>query len=702
MDEPPVQHQPAPPPGGGASLLIIDDDATTRTLVARVFGEQGFEVVAAADGAQGLETFGRCRPDVVLLDVMMPVMDGFAACRAMRDQDGHDGTPIIMLTGAEDLDAIARAFEAGATDFVTKPITWPLLLQRVRFAVRSGVLMREARRQRLREIAAQRAAQLAFFSLDPDSGQFDWPDELTPVAGCEGTAIATMSALLERTHPEDRERLQRAVACAGEDCGRIELELRLHCDGQERVMRLVGERGGEGRDRTRIFGALQNITETRRAESLVEYLAEHDELTGLGNRKLFSPRLSQRLLRFEREGEAVLLVLWLDITRFHRFNDGLGESSGDALLQKVALRLRSRVGEEDVARVSGDEFAVVLAADNAAEAQAKGIALLDALEKPYRLRGQETYLGFTAGTALFHGQQVDAAELLSMAQEAQRTARRQNQRCVSAGQSRSVAVLDSLDVERALRQALARDELHVVYQPQMSLREGRIVGAEALLRWDHPTRGAIGPAEFVPILEQTNQIAEVGAWVIGEACRQARRWELAGTPLRVGINLSASQLLDTGLFDVVAAATQDTGVSHRNIELEVTESLAMQDPERAIALLGRLSAADFRIAIDDFGIGHSSLEYLLRFPLDTIKIDRSFVSHITRKRTDRAIVRAITAIAQTLDVDTIAEGIETQRQCDFIEALGVTEVQGFLVGKPMSAAALSELLGSFRRPGHTD
>ena len=242
-------------------------------------------------------------------------------------------------------------------------------------------------------------------------------------------------------------------------------------------------------------------------------------------------------------------------------------------------------------------------------------------------------------------------------------------------------------------------EFELFYQPQMNLRSGCIIGAEALLRWRDPSRGLISPAEFIPVLEESGQIVEVGEWVIEEACRQARTWERAGKPLRIGINLSPLQFMDESLRDKILRTVSRTGVSTSNIELEITESLAMQEPERAVELLRLLRQDGFKIAIDDFGIGYSSLEYLLRFPLDTIKIDRAFVTHIITAQADRAIVRAITAIAQTLGTSTIAEGVENMRQCDFIEALGVAEIQGFLIGRPMPRDDFERFLETFVRPG---
>ncbi|MEY2685716.1 MAG: hypothetical protein RJA09_2861, partial [Pseudomonadota bacterium] len=257
------------------------------------------------------------------------------------------------------------------------------------------------------------------------------------------------------------------------------------------------------------------------------------------------------------------------------------------------------------------------------------------------------------------------------------------------------SLLAALDLERSLRKALDHNEFFLVYQPQLDLRSGRILGVESLLRWQHPVRGPVSPVQFIPVLEEMGLITAVGQWVLKQACWQAAQWSKQGLALRMGINLSPRQFLDPNLFDSVQGAVQAAGAHPELIELEITESLAMQDLDHSIRLLERFRAEGYKIAIDDFGIGHSSLEYLLRFPLDVIKIDRAFITNITATRADRAIVRAVTSIGQTLGLQVIAEGVETQRQSDFVEALGVSEIQGYLIGKPMPPDELFALAKSY-------
>lgn len=685
---------------GRFKILVVDDDAPTRMLLTKLLGRQGYDLIEAANGEQAIALFDAERPDLVLLDVMMPIMDGYVACERIRAIDNDEGSPVVMLTAADDMDAIEAAFTAGATDFITKPINWPLLIQRVRYALRGGTLNRELRQNRLQQASARLIARLGFWEWRLEDGRLNWSEDLKLLLGVQPEAVTTVEHLINHVHRDDRNRVRRNFLIpplAGE---RFELEVRFKAGADEKIVRIVGERGNEGSDHDRVFGAFQDVTDSRRAEALVDYLALHDDLTGLANRRLFIREVREALLASAGIDGQTLLIGWIDIARFHRHNEAMGEAVGDLLLTLVAKRLKAMAPEDTrIARVGGDEFAVMLRGHGEEDALHRLKMLLDCLDAVFAAGNHETFLSFSTGFASFPAHGSDAEKLLVMAQDAQRKAR-------SQGRPLAVAMPDSgrqssttLDIENALRRALENDEFHLLYQPQMDLRLGRIVGVEALLRWHHAERGPIPPVQFIPLLEETGLITVVGKWVLETASQQAAAWARAGTPLRVGVNLSPRQFVDPELFTQVYRAAKAAEVSSDLIELEITESLAMQDPDHSIDILERFRKQGFHIAIDDFGIGHSSLEYLLRFPLDAIKIDRAFVMNITANQADRAIVRAVTAIGQTLGLKIIAEGVETLRQCDFIEALGVTEIQGYLIGKPMMPDELEQHLGRFVRPG---
>lgn len=679
-------------------LLLVDDDVPTRMLLRGVLGKQGYTITEAGNGLEAIRQFQADRPDLILMDVMMPELDGYEACARIRHIDGDESLPIVMLTGADDIEAIESSFNAGATDFITKPINWPLLIQRVKYALRTGALNREVRQNRLREASVRQMAGLGFWEWDLAGDRLTWTQELQALTGLNPVDVTSLPELLHRVHADDRGRVRSAFDMAREPGARLQVELRLLSAGNERLVRMTGERGAQAEDGQRMYGAFQDITDSRKAEALVDYLAFHDELTGLGNRRLFIRQVRTALDKLRSGRDQVLMVGWLDLTRFNRHNDQLGEAGADRLLAMVANRLRSlATGGAEVARVGGDEFAVMWTADNVADATKRFELLLESLEYPFRVDDQETFLSWCAGVSHFPEHGSDAEQLLNLAHESQRLARTQGRQYLAANTdpAANVSLLAALDLERSLRKALDHNEFFLVYQPQLDLRSGRILGVESLLRWQHPMRGPVSPVQFIPVLEEMGLITAVGQWVLKQACWQAAQWSNQGLALRMGINLSPRQFLDPNLFDSVQGAVQAAGAHPELIELEITESLAMQDLDHSIRLLERFRAEGYKIAIDDFGIGHSSLEYLLRFPLDVIKIDRAFITNITATRADRAIVRAVTSIGQTLGLQVIAEGVETQRQSDFVEALGVSEIQGYLIGKPMPPDELFALAKSY-------
>lgn len=686
-----------------ATLLVVDDDTSTRKLLKGVLGRLGYQIIEAKNGQEAIERFESTHPALVLLDVMMPIMDGFQACERIRAMDGDQGTPIIMLTGADDHSAIDRAFDAGATDFITKPVNWSLLSQRVRYALRSSLLYHELLQNRTRQAAARRIAKLLFWEWNLLDNQLYWSDDLEALLGIPQEALSDAERFFALIHPEDQPRTLREMNMVRSGGGSMEIELRLNYQTQQRVVRMFGERSTNTRNQEQsLFGALQDITEAHQREQTIKRMEYYDELTNLGNRRLFLMEIATAQSQHTLSEEDTLLVAWIDLVRFHRHNDVLGEVRADALLRRFAQRLVRLVGDNaGVYRVGGDEFGVLLHSRSAQDALAFLEQILEKLGQPFWIGDEEAFLVCSTGVALQDDQRADANQLITMAQDAQRAARVQSRTMVVARtETRSQAkTQELLSLERYLYKALENNEFFLHYQPQMNLRWGKIVGVEALLRWRHPQRGMISPAEFVPLLEDTGLINRVGQWVLDEGCRQAAVWQQCGLDLRVGINLSPRQFLEPGLETCIRDAIANAGVRPENIELEITETLAMQDPTHAITLLRNLQSAGIQIAIDDFGIGHSSLEYLLQFPINAIKIDRAFVKNITQVIADRAIVRAVAAIGNTLGLTIVAEGIETIRQCDFLEALGATEIQGYLIGKPMEAEKIEAMVRDFVRPG---
>ena len=435
------------------------------------------------------------------------------------------------------------------------------------------------------------------------------------------------------------------------------------------------------------------------ANQQLRHLATHDPLTGLPNRVLLDDRLHQAIAHADRDMRA-FAVLVCDLDRFKLINDSLGHRAGDELLQEVGRRLSTVVRTADtVARFGGDEF--VLIGTSIADADdAAGLAsrVMEVLQAPVRIAGIDIHTSPSIGIAMYPDDGTTTQALLARADAAMYSAKqngRGNFRRYSPGMHAGTE--DRVQLESDLHNALSLNQLALYYQPKVDTRTGEVRSAEALIRWLHPTRGVVSPADFIPLAEECGLIGAIGAWVTREACRQARAWQNEGVPpLRVSVNLSASQFRDSGLVDNIRTALVDAGLEARYLEVELTESAVMSDPEQSIAILEQLSAMGVLVSVDDFGTGYSSMSYLRRFPIDKLKIDRVFIDEIVSRPEDASIVRAIVSLAHSLHLKVVAEGVETPAQLDFLKLTGCDEYQGYHFSRPLPAADFERLMRDTR------
>jgi diguanylate cyclase (GGDEF)-like protein/PAS domain S-box-containing protein len=444
-----------------------------------------------------------------------------------------------------------------------------------------------------------------------------------------------------------------------------------------------------------VIGLIRDITERKQAEQQIEYQAYHDALTGLANRRLFQEHLSLALALAGRRNNLVA-VLFLDLDHFKLINDTLGHSTGDALLQVVASRVKDCVREGDtVARVGGDEFTIVLQ-DIKKKEDAAVVAqkVLRAIADPVELNSHRLYVTTSIGITTFPDDGDDAETLLKNADNAMYRAKAEGRNTYQMSTHElSRSMHERLTLDSGLHQAIERDEFELWYQPQIDLRSMRMVGMEALLRWRHPERGLLLPAHFLALAEERGFIVLIGDWVLRTACLEAKRLCDAGHPdFRLAVNLSPLQFRDDSLINTIETALGESGLPPANLEIEITESAAMENVQLTLTLLTRLREMGVRVAIDDFGTGHSSLNYLKRFPIDTLKIDRSFVEDLPDRFEDAAIVRAVLELARGLDLRVVAEGVETKAQLDFLQGHECREVQGFYFAEPMPASELREFM----------
>ena len=676
-------------------VLVVDDDPGARMLAAASLKKAGYATVEAADGNDGVSAFGRFQPDLILMDAVMPGMDGFAAIREIRNRPGGVRVPVLMMTGLDDLASIQRAYEVGATDFATKPVNWVLLGHRVGYLLRSSRAFLDLAGSEEKTRALLRAIPDQIFRLDADG------IILGLVAGQEHEAIPSYHDWAGRKVQEvlPAEAVAEALRHAEET--RMTGEVRMF---EYDVTSGPEPRSFEGRvvsipDGESLFIS-RDITDRKKAEERLAYMAYHDALTGLPNRVTFNDRLVRDLARAKRRKEVVGVVL-VDLDRFKEVNDTLGHAAGDRLLVAVAKRLQGVVRETDtLARMSGDEFCIILADQrderNAIEA---GHRIHNALAAPFPLDGQETHVSASLGISLYPANAGSPESLVKQADIAMFRAKALGRDTfLPFSEEMSGEVTERVRMEKGLRSACEKKEFIVHYQPEIDLRTGKIVGAEGLVRWKTEDQGIVPPGQFIPLAEETGTIVPISEWVIETACTQAQAWHAQGyAPFRISLNVSARLFHRYDLNATIRDILRRTGFSPGSFELEITESVAMRNVESTIETLWKLSGASIRVAMDDFGTGYSSLAYLQKLPIHLLKIDMSFIREMDRNPEDRTIVKTIIAMAHSLNIEALAEGVERVEQLDLLKSFGCDLAQGFFFSKAVPAEEFTRLLEENRR-----
>ena len=561
----------------------------------------------------------------------------------------------------------------------------------------------ELRRSQARLLSAQASAQLGSWEHDLRSGQMHWTEQMFRLFECdpaEGTpAHADLFAMI---NPEDSARFSAAyeeVASRGLPAA---LEFRSHpLRGPKRwfTASLEGARGEDGTV-TVVSGTVQDITERKRHELRIEHMGTHDALTDLPNVTLMRDRVSQAIMRARRVGWQAA-VIFVDLDRFKLINDGYGHLFGNALLLAAAARLRGVLRDCDtVGRLGGDEFLLLLT-DLSRKSSAYVIAqkVLDSFRAPFVIDNREIFCTASIGVSLYPEDGTDVDTLIGNADIAMFRSKelgRNTYHFFTAEMSEETRHRVRLEAE--LRLALTRNELHLVYQPKVDLRDGSITGCEALLRWQHPVLGAISPAQFIPIAEETGLIIGIGDWVLRTACRQSRAWQDAGLrPIVVSVNMSTMQFRQRNLARWVREVLQETGLAAQNLELELTETIIADDTDHVVGVINSLKALGLKLSIDDFGTGFSSLSYLRRFRFDTLKIDQSFIRNLTSQPDDAAIAMAVIALAHNLRMSAVAEGVETAEHARILRANGCEAMQGYYFSRPVLPDEIADMLRSGKR-----
>ena len=798
MSEPRIRLNPL--------VLIVDDELSARLIMRTTLEESGFDVLEADSVAAAREQFARQEPDLIILDVILPDGNGIELCAELRQHPRGYNLPIAMATGLDDLLSIQQAYQSGATDFITKPISWGTLGHRVRYLLRahhaiSDLALSESKTRALLSSLPDLLfrVQADGLLLDrqagtqaPDWGTWDLLpgnhllDQLPPSLGAplqeaiRQTLHQHQPGILElnlqqawwetRLLPRGQDEVLlvvRDISLRKQMEGQLHLSAKvfessneaiLISDGKNRIIsvnhrfeQITGYRAaevlgseaailgadsenpsfyrnlhailleqgswqGEASDRRKggeiypvwlsislvrdkrgnpeyHIASFSDITERKQQEAQIEHLAFHDLLTGLPNRRLLIDRIQVAIAQAARDANG-LALLFVDLDRFKTINDSLGHQAGDQLLRLVGERLKSWVRSGDtVSRVGGDEFIVLCPnCDSPEDASSLGDKLLGAIAQPYQIDDTELVITASIGIALYPDNGADANSLIGNADVAMYLAKendRNNYQFYSP--ELNARNLERLQMELRLRHALEEGEFLLYFQPQIDARDGKIVGAEALIRWLEPELGLIPPGRFIPLAEETGQIQAIGEWVLQQSCRHLKKWQEMGlTNLPIAINLSARQFKQSSFVDTIGQTMAEHELPAHLLELELTESMLMKDVPQTTAKLNQLKKMGFRISIDDFGTGFSSLNYLRHFPLDVLKIDQSFVRELFDEGAALAIIESIIALARSLGMRTVAEGVETAEQRAILESSGCDILQGYLISRPLPEAEFLE------------
>ena len=681
-------------------LLIVDDNEMNRDMLARRLTRSGYLVDVVDNAKQLMQRVKQNTVDLVLLDIEMPEISGLDALKTLRETYSPVQLPIIMVTAKNQSEDIVKALNLGANDYLTKPVDLPVALARI------GTQLSHKRAQ---EALRESEERYALAARGANDGLWDWniltarvyysPRWKAMLGWRENEIGDNPEEWFNRIHDADRQRVQEEIAAhRNGSTPHFESEHRmLHKDGTFRWMLNRGLAVFDDSGRTlRMAGSQTDITERKVS----------DPLTGLPNRLLFVDRLGRLIKHAKRRKDALFAILFLDLDGFKMINDSMGHLIGDQLLVGVAHRLEkclrstdtvARLGESfTVARLGGDEFTVILDyLKDPNDAKSAADRLMKALAPPFILDGKEIFTSVSIGIALSSSAYEAPEDMLRDADTAMYRAK-------SLGKARfevfdadmRASVMARLQLETDLRGALERGEFRNFYQPIVSLDSGRIVGFEALLRWQHPTRGLVGPEEFILVAEETGLIRELGWWNLQEACRQMSQWRNGpkDRDLVISVNLSAKQFLQPHLVEDIRKLLCELSLAPDALKLEITESAVMADPSAAVEMLQQIKSIGIRLAIDDFGTGYSSLSYLHRFPLDTLKIDRSFIHDMQGEGEGMEIARTILPMANNLRLDVVAEGVETIEQVTLLKQLHCSYAQGYYFSKPLSAEGTRALL----------
>ena len=694
------EHQPDPQPRLHETqklrerILLVDDERSVRLTTSEVLKGAGFVVDEAASGEQALAQFEQNTPDLVLLDALMPGMDGFEVCQRLKQRRDSSFIPVMMVTGKDDMDSVNLAFSSGADGFTTKPLNYTGLIHRLCFQLRAAQDARTMHERQERLASAQRMARLGCWRWDSNTDELTLSEQIAEMLKShKNTSYRRLDDFLDCIHPEDREFIHNSIISVLDGTQQKPADFRLLADNNKEI--IVHQEIDLSPDNSGVvLGTMQDISRQYAAEQRIRQLAYFDELTGIASRAYFYQHTGDLIKGALRRDERFSL-LYLDLDGFKDVNDSLGHDAGDELLKIIAERLQLVLRDSDfVARLSGDEFCILV--DNINDqydAAAVSSRCLVEINKPVKLGLQELCPRCSIGIAHFPEDGRDLHSLLKAADSAMYAAKEGGKHRYAFYQPALTSLAETrLQMEQDLRLAIERGELELHYQPQIELESGSMVGVEALVRWRHPQKGLIFPDEFILVAERIGLIKALGEWVLKTACTQAVAWREMGLPrFQMAVNISSTHFQDQALSSTIIDVLEETGWAPADLELEVTESV-VQTTGKNIDMFNQLRSIGLKIAIDDFGTGYSSLSSLKYLPIDCLKVDRMFVTDMLKDPDSSILLGAIVSVAHALGHEVIAEGVETREQAVALSGIGCEIVQGYYFSRPVTAEKIPELV----------
>ncbi len=685
-------------------ILIIDDDEDIRQLLKRKLEKQNYIILQASDGVTGIEILKQELPDMVIADVMMPGMDGFEFCEVASKIISAEHTPIMIMTAQDDQESVNKAYEKGATDFITKPINQAKLNHRVQFSLRASETAKQLANRERQLLSAQKVAKMGEWIYDIKEKIFYCSDEVAKIFEINNSKIMSHQDLINCVDNADVELVQNILDKATLDKKNhsFEYSIKVGNSSHKRIRQVIDTDTKYTIKEGKIFGIFQDISDLRNAEKKIKKLSLYDSVTGLPNRQFFKRLLGKTITSSKRHSRRFAL-LDINLDKFMRINTTFGHDVGDRLLVNASDRLAQiirdsdiRDGEHDEIRYElgmlshfgADNFVIILNDINSADDAAKVANRINkAFQKSFKVSENEIHMTTSIGIGIYPEDGGDAEELITKVSSALHNAKETGRNCYRFyTDAMNAQSFQRLSMETSLRKGLEREEFLLYYQPKISLIDGRITGAEALIRWQHPEIGLVPPGDFIPIAESTRLIVPMTDWVITEACRQLSAWSKKQLELEsVAINITPASLLKKNIHKHVFKQLQLADIEASRLDFEITESVLMEDVDDMLSILHKFKGMGASISIDDFGTGYSSLSYLKRLPISKLKIDQSFIRDLMCDKDDSIIVNAVIALAHNLGFKVIAEGVEEKEQLQYLKEHDCDVVQGYYYSRPLPA-----------------